>query len=101
MITNVAIATVTAYCAGKCCCGPNAKGITASGKKPVQGITIAAPRKIPLGTKVVISEKTYTVQDRMSKKYDLDSRVRFDVFFTDHQNAKQFGARKINCLVID
>lgn len=90
MITNIVYATITAYCACKTCCGPNAQGITASGKKPNQGVTIAASRTIPLGSKVLVNEHTYVVQDRLAKRFD----SRFDIFFDSHQDAKNFGIKK-------
>jgi 3D (Asp-Asp-Asp) domain-containing protein len=83
-------ATVTAYCPCKKCCGPNAKGITASGKKAVEGITIAASRSIPFGTKINIPGLgVRVVQDRLAKKYD----DRIDVFFNDHEKALKFGKK--------
>lgn len=91
IITN---AVLTAYCACAICCGTtNAKkGITASGTRPVQGVTIAASRKIPLGSKVTINGQTFIVQDRLARKYD----TRFDVYFTKHDDAKQFGLQRAN-----
>jgi len=90
MITNIITATLTAYCACKVCCGPNAQGITAANVKPIQGITIAAPRKYPLRTTtVIINGHTYTVQDRLAKRYD----ARFDIYFNSHKDALQFGIK--------
>lgn len=46
---------LTGYCACSICCGKWANGITASGAKAVEGITVAAdPRVLPLGTRVYI-----------------------------------------------
>ena len=84
MITNL---IVTAYCACTICCGPNAKGITASGKRPIEGITIAASRQYHFGTKVAINGHVYIVQDRLAKKYD----NRVDIYFNRHSDAKKFG----------
>mgnify|MGYP005852391343 CR=1 FL=1 len=92
---------VTAYCACALCCGE--KKPTASGAWPVEGITIAAPRSVPFGTRVFVDFGTtneffpgrihaFTVQDRLSKKYD----DRLDIFFTSHEKAKKFGIRKLN-----
>lgn len=89
MITNIVVATITAYCACKTCCGPNAKGITANGQLPTQGITIAAPRKISFGSIVSIQGKSFVVQDRLAKRYD----SRFDIYFTKHSDAKKFGIK--------
>jgi len=92
-MTNVLF---TAYCACTICCGPNAIGLTASGRAPIEGITVAAARSIPLGTRISISipgvmtNRTFKVQDRLAKKYD----GRVDIYFNNHQTAKQFGKQK-------
>jgi 3D (Asp-Asp-Asp) domain-containing protein len=82
--------TVTAYCACVKCCGPNAHNRTANGKIPKQGVTIAASRSIPFGTKLHIEGVGIRiVEDRLSKKYD----NRIDVFFYSHQEALKFGKK--------
>lgn len=84
---------VTAYCACKKCCGPSAKGITASGSKVKEGVTIAASRKIPFGTKLDIEGVgVRTVQDRLAPRYD----NRIDVYFANHARAIQFGKRTLS-----
>jgi 3D (Asp-Asp-Asp) domain-containing protein len=89
-MTNVVF---TAYCACTICCGPNAVGLTASGKPPIEGITVAAARSIPLGTRIaitipsVMTNRSFVVQDRLAKRFD----NRVDIFFNNHQTAKQFG----------
>lgn len=89
-MTNT-VAIITAYCACKLCCGPDAVGLTASGVRPVQGVTVAAPRSVPFGTLVNIDGVGLrTVQDRMARRYD----GRWDVYFERHEDAKQFGIRK-------
>lgn len=96
MTTNILTAVVTAYCACKTCCGPNAKGITANGKVPQEGVTIAASRKIPFGSKVIIDNREYTVQDRLAVRYD----SRFDLYFKSHKVALQHGIRTQQVIVI-
>lgn len=56
---------ITYYCNCSICCGQYA-GLnkTASGVAPVEGITIAADKSIPFGTKLKINGHIYTVQDR-------------------------------------
>jgi 3D (Asp-Asp-Asp) domain-containing protein len=84
--------TVTAYCYCKKCCGTNAKGITASGKPAKEGITVAAPRSIPFGTRLDIQNVgVRIVSDRLALKFD----NRIDVFFNSHEKAKQFGIKKL------
>ena len=86
MITN---AIITAYCACTLCCGPGAKGIAANGKPTVEGLTVAGPRNLALGTRVRIDGRTYTVTDRTARRYD----GRFDIFFRSHSAARRFGIR--------
>ena len=90
MITN---AIITAYCACALCCGRTNQPI-ASGAMPRQGITIAAPRAIPLGTVVYVDGVgRRVVQDRTAKRFD----GRWDLFMTNHQDALKWGkqTRKI------
>jgi 3D (Asp-Asp-Asp) domain-containing protein len=96
MTTNIVTAVVTAYCSCKLCCGPTAKGITANGNRPIQGTTIAASRKIPLGSSVRIDGHHYVVQDRLARRYD----SRFDIYFNRHADAKKFGIKTQQVKVI-
>lgn len=96
MITNLVVATISSYCICKACCGPNAKGITANGKTPQGNHTIAASRKIPFGTQCVIDGISYTVEDRLAKRFD----DRFDVFMPSHEAARQFGIKHRTVQVI-
>lgn len=82
-------AIITAYCACTICCGPKATGLAANGRAPVQGVTVAGPRALPLGTRVVINGHTYIVTDRTARRYD----GRFDIFFKSHDAARRFGIR--------
>jgi 3D (Asp-Asp-Asp) domain-containing protein len=86
--------TVTAYCACvKCCGGWSGLNETASGKRPREGITVAAPRSMKFGTKLQIQGMgTFTVQDRLHRRYD----NRIDIFIANHDRAKAFGKRKLS-----
>jgi len=90
-ITN---AIVTFYCSCVICCGPQAKGITASGKRIQPGM-IAAPRSISFGTRVVINGKTYTVEDRTAKRFD----GRWDIYVKKHSDARKLGIRHENIYI--
>ena len=80
---------ITHYCACKKCCGPNAQGITASGKRVEEGVTIAVdPKVIKLGSKVYIEE----YGERVAQ--DTGSAIkgnRIDVYVADHQKALDLG----------
>lgn len=88
MITNIITATVTAYCHCVLCCSEQ-NGVTANGLRPKQGVTIAASRQIPFNSSIIYQGHTYTVQDRLSKKYD----SRFDIYFRSHKEALKFGIK--------
>lgn len=96
MTTNILTAIITAYCACKVCCGPNAKGINATGNKPIENHSIAASRSISFGSKIRIGGKEYTVDDRLAKRYD----GRFDIYMRDHREAKKFGIRTNKVIII-
>ena len=90
---------VSAFCAGTCCCGPNARGITASGAKARYG-TIAAPRNIPFGTRMYVPGYGMgVVEDRGGAI----KGNKLDVFFPDepgklgsgHQKALHWGRRRL------
>lgn len=78
---------ITAYCPCVKCCGKS-DGITASGEKAVEGVTVAADTNIlPFGTKVIIDGNTYIVQDRGGAI----KGNRIDLYFDSHQEALNFG----------
>ena len=87
--TSLGVFKLTAYCACEKCCG-KCDGITASGVKAVEGITIAADTKVlPFNTKVIIDGHEYTVQD-------VGGAIkgnRIDVYFDSHQKALDFGVQ--------
>lgn len=78
---------ITAYCPCVKCCGKT-DGITASGERAVEGVTIAADtNKYPFGTKILIDGSVYIVQD----KGGAIKGNRIDLFFNSHQAALQYG----------
>lgn len=88
---------ITAYCPCVKCCGKS-NGITASGAKAVEGVTIAADTKVlPFGTKIIIDGNTYTVQDRGGAV----KGNRIDIFFDSHDKALQFGRQTKEIIIIE
>ena len=80
---------LTAYCACEKCCG-KCDGITASGVKAKEGVTIAADtRVLPFGTKVCIDGHEYIVQDRGGAI----KGNKIDIYFDNHQEALNFGVQ--------
>lgn len=92
---------LTAYCSCSTCCGQWAKNrpvdrngneivYGASGAVLKAGVSIAVdPEVIRFGTKVEINGHTYTAQD--TGKHIKGNRI--DVYFTDHQKAREFGIK--------
>lgn len=80
---------ITHYCACKKCCGPNAQGITASGKRVEENKTIAVdPKVIALGSQVYIEGYGYM------EAQDTGSAIKgniIDVYVADHQEALNLG----------
>ena len=84
-MTNVILATITAYC--HCThCTPG-HGVTAAGTRPQADVTIAGPRSYSLGSLCVIGTKRFVLEDRLAKRYT----NRFDIYFSNHQAARRFG----------
>lgn len=88
----------TAYCSCEKCCGKWAKyNKTASGTTPKQGRTIAVDKNvIPLGTSVYIEGYGEYVAE------DTGSGIkgnRIDIYFESHQEALQFGRKKVKLLI--
>lgn len=88
-IINLGEYKLTAYCACEECCGKT-DGITASGVKAVEGVTVAADTTIhPFGTKLFINGHEYTVQDKGAAI----KGNKVDIFFDNHQEALEFGVQ--------
>jgi len=95
---------VTAYCSCKKCCGPLARGITASGRS-VQyngGLFVAADTKLlPFGTRLIVPGYA---GDQPVEVIDRGGAIRghhIDVFFPTHEQAKAWGVRWMQITVVD
>jgi 3D (Asp-Asp-Asp) domain-containing protein len=94
---------VTAYCACPKCCGPNAQGITASGKliNYNDGKFVAADTSVlPFGTKLIIPG----YGDGPVEVIDRGGAIKgnkLDVFYTSHEEALRWGRQKITVTVVD
>lgn len=80
---------VTHYCACTKCCGPNAQGITASGKNVAVGM-VAMSSHYPFGTQIMINGIMYTVEDRGGSGIENDIG-RVDIYVPDHNEALRLG----------
>jgi 3D (Asp-Asp-Asp) domain-containing protein len=91
---------ITAYCSCAKCCG-KADGITASGKSAKDGF--CAVNWLPFGTKLIIDDKVYTVQDRGAKSLfgDKKHHIRHvDIWMKDHRAALRFGKQNKQVKII-
>lgn len=64
--------------------------ITASGQTTRDGIV--ANNCLPFGSKVIINNKEYEVQDRMNKRYKCEN---YDIWSASYKEARQFGAQRL------
>ena len=84
--------TLSAYCSCEKCCGKS-DGITATGTKVEQGVTVAVdPNVIPYGTTLIINGQEFKAQDTMAKRIieKYNGRI-IDIYFSSHAQAKEFG----------
>jgi 3D (Asp-Asp-Asp) domain-containing protein len=84
---------VSAYCPCEICCGPYADGITSSGERAIEGITIAAdPNVLPEGSEVYIEGIGHRIVQ------DTGGAIKgnkLDLFFNSHQDALNFGRQHL------
>ena len=87
---------VTGYCPCAKCCGKT-DGITASGAKAKANHTIAAPKTYAFGTKIELEGYgTFVVEDRGGAI----KGNRIDRFFNTHQEALNWGRKKVKGKVV-
>lgn len=95
---------VTAYCPCKKCCGPEAKGLTASGK-PVtfnHGRFVAADtRALPMGTKLIIPGYADGTPVQVIDRGGMIKGNHIDIFFPTHQQALNWGKKWIAVTVVE
>ena len=88
-------ALFTAYClCTAVCCPASSAGLTAAGRPPRAGASIAAPRSVPLGTRVLVKvpgalTNVFVVDDRTARRFD----GRWDIYMASHRRALAFGKR--------
>lgn len=78
----------------------------ASGRKAYEGAMASGNRSLPFGTQVYVPQlnKTFTVEDRMNKRYDATTTPYFDVISTgtsgkDIASSKDFGRQKLDFII--
>lgn len=95
---------VTAYCPCKKCCGPGAKGLTASGRSISYngGQFVAADtRVLKFGTKLVIPGYANETPVQVIDRGGAIKGYHIDLFFPTHEQAKQWGVKWMQVQVVD
>lgn len=85
---------LTAYCSCPKCCGVWSGGPTASGAMPVEGRTVAMAG-VPFGTKLLIGDQVYTVEDRGTPYGHVD------IYMNSHEQASVFGVRYADVYTVE
>lgn len=95
---------VTAYCPCKKCCGPGAKGLTASGRsiRYNDGQFVAADtRVLPFGTKLIIPGYANETPVQVIDRGGAIKGYHIDLFFPTHEQAKEWGVKWMQVQVVD
>jgi len=102
VMPRVVMMEVTAYCACPKCCGPEAVGITASGKDVSynDGKFVAADRNLPFGTKLFIPGYSETPVEVIDRGGAIKGE-RLDVFFPTHEAALEWGRQLVPVTILD
>jgi len=95
-------AYTTAYSRTSSCHNPRGKEcLTAIGRDTEDGVTVACPRNIPLGTMVIVNNKWYRCEDRYAKYLDGKRGIpTFDIFMENHSDAVRYGLKKTEVKVM-
>ena len=94
-LINIGNYILTAYCPCEKCCGKS-DGITATGAKVQQGVTVAVdPNVIPYGTELIINGHTYIAQDCGGAI----KGNKIDIYFDSHAEALNFGIQTADVYV--
>ena len=78
--------------------GGDSSGVTASGKIAKAGRTIAVPKNIPFGSKIIINGNTYIAEDTGNDNYICeldDGSIRLDVFVDNKEDIPKEGIVKV------
>lgn len=87
----------TAYCNCSQCCSGGHK-LTYSGTVPTANHTVSADiNRYPLGTKLMIGDTVYTVEDIGTNVVD----NKLDIYFDTHQQALDYGLQTVDVYAVD
>ena len=89
---SLGLFTTSGYCTCELCCAGESESLTFSGTVPQAEHTISADLDLlPLGTKVIINDVVYTVEDKGSSV--LGNRI--DIYYASHEEAVAHGAQEV------
>lgn len=92
-------AKVTAYCAGACCCGRHADGVTSIGRDARLPGAAVAPDAIPYGHLLWIPGAGYRLADdtggAMRTSWRVRREIHVDLRMASHADAKAWGVREL------
>lgn len=103
-MSRIVMMEVTAYCPCPKCCGPNARGITASGKTVdyADGRFVAADTAIfPFGTRFSVPGYHGGTPVEVVDRGGAIKGNKLDVFFPSHQTAVEWGRRQLAVSIVD
>ncbi len=95
---------VTAYCPCAKCCGPNARGVTASGRSVSYngGRFVAADTSVhPFGTRLQIPGYGADLPVEVIDRGGAIKGNRLDVYFPTHEQAIEWGRQWVNVTVVE
>jgi 3D (Asp-Asp-Asp) domain-containing protein len=95
---------VTAYCPCKICCGPGARGLTASGHnvRYNHGRFVAADtRVLPFGTKLIVPGYANGAPVEVIDRGGAIKGHHIDLFFASHEQAKEWGVKWMKVTIVD
>lgn len=98
-------ASVSAYSLIESCHNrKNGVCIAANGRAPIEGVTIACPRSLALGTRVLLMGSDwmgeYVCEDRTAKWIEAKYGPTFDIFMNNQSDAIKFGRQNIKVTII-
>lgn len=85
------------YCGCDICCGNSIRKLTYSGERPTPEHTVAANLDIfPLGSKLLIDDVEYMVEDKVGS----DSQEQIRIYFDSHEAAIEYGRKMARVSVV-
>lgn len=77
----------------------NGRGVTANGEHVQEGVTIAAPKSIPFGTRIYIPalNHEYVVEDRGGAI----KRDKLDLYMDSREKALEFGVKWLVVYIVE